>query len=55
MVVLTEAVVRERQWPLRGVVMGRYRMRSLMRQHGLRSAWKRKFVHTTDSQHALPI
>ena len=26
-----------------------------MRQHGLRSAWKRKFVHTTDSKHALPI
>jgi len=40
---------------LRGVVTGRYRMRSLMRPHGLRSAWKRKFVHTTDSRHALPI
>ena len=25
-----------------------------MRQHGLRSAWKRKRVHTTDSKHALP-
>ena len=35
--------------------MGRYRVRSLMRQHGLRSAGKRKFVHTTDSRHALPI
>ena len=35
--------------------MGRYRVRSLMRQHGLRSVWKRKFVHTTDSRHALPI
>jgi putative transposase len=33
----------------RGIVMGRYRVRSLMRQHGLRSTWKRKFVHTTDS------
>ena len=40
---------------LRGIVMGRYRVRSLMRQHGLRSVWKRKFVHTTDSRHALPI
>ena len=40
---------------LRGVVMGRYRVRSLMRPHGLRSAWKRKFVHSTDSRHALPI
>jgi putative transposase len=39
----------------RGVVMGRYRVRSLMRQHGLRPTWKRKFVHTTDSRHALPI
>ena len=40
---------------LRGVVMGRYRLRSLMRRHGLRSVWKRKCVHTTDSRHALPI
>ena len=32
----------------RGVVVGRYRVRRLMRQHGLRSSWKRKFVHTTD-------
>jgi putative transposase len=39
----------------RGIVMGRYRVRSLMRQHGLRPVWKRKFVHTTDSRHALPI
>ena len=47
----------------RGVVMGIYRLRRLMRrlmprsmrQHGLRSAWKRKFVHTTDNKHALPI
>jgi putative transposase len=39
----------------RGVVVGIYRLRRLMRQHGLRSAWKRKFIHTTDSKHALPI
>ena len=39
----------------RGVVMGIYRLRRLMRQHGLRSTWRRKFVHTTDSKHVLPI
>ena len=39
----------------RGVAMGRYRVRSLMRAHGLRSVWKRKFVHTTDSKHAMPV
>ena len=39
----------------RGVAIGIYRLRRLMRNHGLRSAWKRKFVHTTDSKHALPI
>ena len=40
---------------LRGAVVGIYRVRRLMRQHGLRPVWKRKFVHTTDSKHALPI
>ena len=39
----------------RGVTMGRYRVRSLMRAYGLRSVWKRKFVHTTDSKHAMPV
>ena len=39
----------------RGVVIGIYRVRRLMRQHGLRSVWKRKFVQTTDSKHALSI
>jgi len=38
-----------------GVTMGRYRVRGLMRAHGLRSVWKRKFVHTTDSKHAMPV
>lgn len=33
-----------------GVTMGRNRVRSLMRANGLRSVWKRKFVHTTNSQ-----
>jgi transposase InsO family protein len=39
----------------RGVEIGLYRVRCLMRKHGLRSVWRRKFVHTTDSKHALPI
>ena len=39
----------------RGVVIGIFRSRRLMRRHGLRSAYKRKFVQTTDSKHALPI
>ena len=39
----------------RGVMMGRHKVRSLMRAHGLRSVWKRKFVHTTDSKHAMPV
>jgi hypothetical protein len=32
-----------------------YRVRRLMKQQGLRSRWKRKFVHTTDSRHDLPV
>lgn len=40
---------------LRGLSLGRYRVRSLMRQHRLRPVWKRKFIHTTDSRHSLPI
>jgi len=35
--------------------VGRYRVRSLMRQQGLKTVWKRKFVHTTDSKHNLPV
>ena len=38
-----------------GVTMGRHRVRSLMRANGLRSVWKRKFVHTTDSKHTMPV
>ena len=40
---------------LRGLRLGRYRVRSLMRQHRLSPVWKRKFIHTTDSRHSLPI
>jgi putative transposase len=35
--------------------MGRHRVRSLMRANGLHSVWKRKFVHTTDSKHAMSV
>jgi putative transposase len=38
-----------------GLQIGRHRVRSLMRQAGLKPVWKRKFVHTTDSKHDLPI
>jgi len=39
----------------RGVPVGRYRVRCLMKQHQLRPTWRRKFVHTTDSNHNLPV
>jgi transposase InsO family protein len=39
----------------RGVTVGRFKIRRLMRQAGLKPVWKRKFVHTTDSKHDLPI
>ena len=38
-----------------GIQVGRYRVRHLMRQAGLKPVWKRKFIHTTDSKHNLPI
>ncbi|WP_376780397.1 IS3 family transposase [Stutzerimonas nitrititolerans] len=38
-----------------GIQHGRYRVRQLMKKHQLRPTWKRKFVHTTDSKHDLPI
>jgi putative transposase len=38
-----------------GRQVGRYRARSLMRKHAIKPAWRRKFVHTTDSNHDLPI
>lgn len=38
-----------------GRKVGRYRARRLMRKHEIQATWKRKFVHTTDSKHDLPI
>ena len=38
-----------------GFHIGRFRVRSLMRKAALKFVWKRKFVHTTDSKHDMPI
>lgn len=38
-----------------GVNAGRHRVRTLMRAHGIRPVWKRRFVHTTNSRHDLPV
>lgn len=34
---------------------GLYSARTLIRRHRLRACWRRKFVHTTDSNHRLPV
>lgn len=38
-----------------GLAIGRYKARRLMRQASLKPVWKRKFVHTTNSKHNLPV
>jgi len=38
-----------------GVVMGRFKVRRLMREAGLKPVWKKKFVNTTNSKHDLPV
>jgi len=38
-----------------GMRIGRDKVRRLMRQAALKPVWKRKFVHTTDSKHGLPV
>lgn len=38
-----------------GLPAGRHRVRRLMKRHGMKARWKRKFVHTTDSRHNLPV
>lgn len=38
-----------------GLAVGRYRVRRLMKQNGLKARWRRKFIHTTDSRHDLPV
>ncbi|MGR9086557.1 MAG: IS3 family transposase [Gammaproteobacteria bacterium] len=38
-----------------GQDIGRFKVRSLMKELQLKPIWKRKFVHTTDSNHDLPV
>jgi transposase InsO family protein len=38
-----------------GLQIGRYKVLNLMHQGRLKPVWKRKFVHTTDSRHGLPV
>ena len=38
-----------------GLVVGRFRVRRLMHGAGLRPVWRRKFIHTTNSRHGLPV
>jgi len=38
-----------------GLCVGRYKIRRLMRELALTARWRRKFTHTTDSGHALPL
>ncbi len=38
-----------------GVQMGRFRVRRLMRENGLRPVWRRKFISTTDSKHTYAV
>jgi len=35
--------------------MGRYKVRRLMREAGLKPVWKKRFVNATDSKHDLPV
>lgn len=35
--------------------IGRFKIRALMKENGLKPVWKRKFVHTTNSRHNLPV
>ena len=37
------------------VIIGRHKVRRLMRALGLRTVWRRKFVSTTNSRHDLPV
>lgn len=39
----------------RGFAMGRHRTRTLMKRLELHARWRRKFRHTTDSKHDLPV
>ena len=38
-----------------GHEIGRHRARTLMKAAQMRPKWRRKFMHTTDSRHGLPV
>jgi len=40
---------------MQGVNVGRHRVRRILRDEALTVRWRRKFVHTTDSRHTLPV
>ncbi|WP_218698278.1 IS3 family transposase [Acinetobacter harbinensis] len=37
------------------IMIGRYKVRRIMRQHGLVTTWRRKFIKTTDSKHNMTV
>ena len=37
------------------IIIGRYKVRRLMREANIKPVWKRKFINTTDSKHNLPV
>ncbi len=37
------------------IIIGRYKVRRLMREAGIKPVWRKKFVNTTDSQHDFPV
>jgi putative transposase len=39
----------------KGILIGRHKIRRLMREACLVAVWKKKFISTTDSKHALPV
>lgn len=40
---------------VKGMRVGRYRVRSLMRANNLKPTWKRRFIHAANSAHRLPV
>ena len=37
------------------IMIGRYKVRRMMRQHGLKTTWTRAFIKTTDSKHTMKM
>ena len=37
------------------IMIGRYKVRRIMRQHGFVTTWRRKFIKTTDSKHNMTV